>query len=142
MCRNCKSKTILLKCWLSSGPIAVDKKQCYEVVGKISSSMLVAHQRMFLASSPTLRDLAPGAGDDQVEVREQSPPPASPLSERGSRRRVVSPFLASLIVNSFVTWHAHIIITCTTLFSVISCSCSQHLLLPSPLLSSLHTLSG
>lgn len=53
VCRNCKCKTILIGVLaeLRTGSwIAVDKKQCYEVVGKISS-VLLAHQRMFLASS-------------------------------------------------------------------------------------------
>lgn len=44
--------------------MAEDKKQGYGAGGKIGS--------MFLASSPMLRELAPGAGDDHVQRSDSS----------------------------------------------------------------------
>lgn len=76
-------------------------------------------------------------------VGEQSLPPASSFSERESGQVGLAVFGISFSV-SFSTWAAHTLITCTTcdiVFCVISCSCNQHLLLPSHPLPSLHTLS-
>lgn len=106
----------------------LDSRTYRAVLVKLVAMLLSGRRLMFWL--PSLQcDLPPGPGDDGVDLRQQPPLISSLLDER----RLV--------------WHLsqwilqHMMITCSNLFSVISWSSNQHLLLPSLSLSSLHTNS-